>query len=362
MARFEGVKWADLQVRFDLQTRTCTYAGSDDKVFGVSRSVHYGLFLCFEGIRFFVRRQGGGRLEVVLVNWFKNLERLQRGVAFGLGREQQALVPSVEELECLFTRDFFAQPGMRSLLEEMAETGAQGYLRPFTVDEALGIGVTFPAKPGIRAVACLYERYLGEPFTGVVVPRHVRAVAGNGTGCLKLGGNYVMSVKAVDAAKDVAADAAAALFLDDNVHGNLMDRCVTEWDSSCALFAFTDNTVVKIPESPLILPSVTILGMTTLLREAGVEVQERHLTYGELVERTRKGELVAVGSVGTAGILNRADRLVLVDNDNQVLADHRPDKAHRLWNQLAETRSRYWDVYRGTVPAPEGMRVHTYTV
>lgn len=362
MAKFEGIKWADVQLRYDLASKVCTYAGADDKVYAVSRSIHYGLFLCFEGIRFFVRRGANGQLEVVLANWMRNLERLQRGLAFGLSREQQPMVPTVAELETLIVRDYFGHKSVRGLLAEMADLGAQGYLRPFTVDEEQSIGVTFPARPSIRVIASRYDRYLGEPFTGVVVPRLVRAVAGNGTGCLKLGGNYVISVKAVGAAKAVAPDAAAALFLDDNVHGSLLDRCVTEWDSSCALFGFTDGTVVKIPEGPLLLPSVTIQGITSLLRQAGIRVEERPLRYGELVERSGKGELAVVCSIGTAGILNRADRLLMVDEDNQVLADHCANKGHALWQALADAKSRYWDVYRGTVEAPEGIELSRYAI
>ena len=67
----------------------------------------------------------------------------------------------------------------------MAQRGAQGYFRPFTLDEEESIGVTFPKEPGIRAAFCSYERYLGEPFNGAVVPNLVRAV-GVSASCLQL--------------------------------------------------------------------------------------------------------------------------------------------------------------------------------
>ena len=110
----------------------------------------------------------------------------------------------------------------------------------------------------------------------------------NGTGCLKLGINYLMSVKAVDEAKRVLPEAAAALFLDDHPHDSLESRKITEWDSSCCLFALKDGTVVKIPESNLILPSITIHGMAAILKRMGVNVVEREMTYGELIERSQK--------------------------------------------------------------------------
>ncbi|OGD27622.1 MAG: hypothetical protein A2Y56_02245 [Candidatus Aminicenantes bacterium RBG_13_63_10] len=281
-------------------------------------------------------------------------------MSFNLGRPQQELVPSAEELENLFIRLYLQDESMRGFLLEMAGLGAQGYLRPFTVDEDQSIGVTFPAQPAIRAVVCRYDRYLGEPFCGVVIPHIVRALGVNKTGCLKLGVNYLMSVKAVDEAKRIAPEAASALFLDDNTSARLEDRHITEWDSSCCLFALRDGSVIKIPESNLILPSITIFGIVTLLKGMGVKVEERHLPYGELVEKAKSGDLVAVCSVGTAGILNRCQKLVLVDEAARPVFTHTANETHPLYQELGKAREQYWDIYREKVPAPAGMKLFKY--
>jgi branched-chain amino acid aminotransferase len=362
MAGFEGIQWASRQMRYLLVGKQFEINDVGDKVYAVSRSIHYGAFLAFEGIRFFCRKTADGRPEVVFLNWDKNLERFRRGMSFNLGRNQQDLIPEAEELENVFIRLFFADPAMKAFLLKMAEDGAQGYLRPFTVDEEQSIGVTYPAQPAIRAVACRYERYLGEPFCGVVVPNIVRAMGINGTGCLKLGVNYLMSVKAVDEARKTCPEAASALFLDDNPAGPLAERYVTEWDSSCCLFAFRDGTVVKIPESNLILPSVTIQGMVILLGQLGMKVEERHLAYGELVRRAKAGELVTVCSVGTAGILNRCAKLILTGEGGRVEHTHTPDAEHPLYRRLGQVREQYWDIYQGKFPAPAGMKVFKYAL
>jgi branched-chain amino acid aminotransferase len=362
MAKFEGVKWAPQQMRYGLPEKQFEILESDARVFGVSRSIHYGLFLVFEGIRFFCHKNPGGKVEIVFLNWHLNLERFQKGIAFNLGSEQQELVPTAEELENVFIHLYFKDPSMRGFLEEMAELGAQGYLRPFTIDEEQSIGVTFPAQPAVRAMACRYDRYLGEPFCGVVVPQMVRAVGINKTGCLKLGLNYLMSVKAVDAAKKVCPEAACALFLDDNPQGRLLDRFVTEWDSSCCLFGLRDGTVIKIPENPLILPSVTIRGIVAILKEMGVAVEERHLTYGELVEKAKNNELVVAASVGTAGILNRCARLILADDKGQTLAAHSPDVKNPLFQKLGEAREYFWNIYKESVKLPAGLRLFKYVL
>ncbi len=48
---------------------------ADAKVPVVSRSIHYGLFLAFEGIRLYCRKGSGGEIEVIFLNRHKNLER-----------------------------------------------------------------------------------------------------------------------------------------------------------------------------------------------------------------------------------------------------------------------------------------------
>jgi branched-subunit amino acid aminotransferase/4-amino-4-deoxychorismate lyase len=360
MAGFEGVRWAPHQMKYLLNGKKFDIMDANAQVFAVSRSIHYGLFLVFEGIRFFCRENEKSELEVVFLNWDKNLERFKKGIAFNLRNDRQDLVPDTDELEEMFIQKYFKHPSMRDFFEKMAKTKAQGYLRPYTVDEEQSIGVTFPKDPSIRAVVCSYDRYLGEPFSGVAVPNLVRVMGINRTGCLKLGVNYLMSVKAVDAARQVHPDAAAALFLDDRVHEKLEDRFITEWDSSCCLFALRDGTVVKIPESPLILPSVTIVGAVAILKKMGVSVVERDISYGELIEKSQNQELVAACSIGTAGILNRCKELILVDGKDNVIATHRPDENHELYKILGDVRTYYWDIYQGKEEGPEGMKLFRY--
>lgn len=355
MAGFEGTKWAAKQGRYRLKNKGLDMNSGDDRVYAISRSIHYGLFLAFEGIRYFARKENG-KLQLIFANLEKNLERFRRSMSYNLGKSQQDWLPTIRELEDII-RKYFSHPEMRTFVAEMAELGAQGYLRPFTVDEAMSIGVTFPEDPAIRLATCRYDRYLGEPFTGVVIPHLVRAVGVNGTGCLKLGINYLMSVKAVDAAKSIEPSAGAALFLDDRPDRPINERTISEWDSSCCLFAFNDGTIVKIPEHSLILPSVTINGICSILKGNGVRVEERHIQYGELLERNNRGELVSVCSIGTAGILNRVERLIFVDNDLNRIGEHLVNKEHSLYSQLGKARQEYWDMYRGLAEPVAGIEL-----
>jgi len=362
MATFEGVKFGPKQMSYLLDGKDFDLVDTDGKVTAVSRSIHYGQFLTFEGIKFFCKKNEKGNLEIIFCNWHRNLERLRRSMSFCLAEKQQALVPAVEVMENLFIHRFFEDASMREFLDEMAGLSAQGYLRPFTFDEDQSVGVTFPTMPSLRAIVFRYERYLGEPFSGVVVPNMVRAVTCNQTGCHKLGINYFISMKAVGAAKKVYPEASAALFLDDRPDLPLRKRRITEWDTSCCLIALSDGTVVKIPESPLILPSVTIQGLVLNLKEMGVRIEERDMTYGELIDKVKAGELITICSVGTAGILNRCDKLLLADEKNRILATHEVDKKHGLFHQLGKARAAYWDLYQEKTRIPAGIRLHKYVI
>jgi len=361
MAGFEGTKWADFQARYTLHDKNFTMGPMADKVPAVSRSIHYGICLAFEGIRYFIGPAEDGSLNIQFLNLHRNIARFRRSIAFNLSTKQQLMVPTEEELEALILH-YLRSPELSDFVRYMAETGGQGYLRPFTVDEAQSIGVTFPEKPSIRMVTCTYDRYMGEPFSGVVVPNLVRAVSANGTGNLKLGVNYLLSIKAVDEARSILPEASSALFLDDRLDLPLRDRRITEWDSSCCLIALTSGAVVKIPESPLILPSVTIQGICAILREDGIGVEERDMTYGEFMARAEAGEIAAIASIGTAGILNRCHRLVMVDESNAPCGELRAQTEHPMYHALGKARQTYWEIYQDRAPVPQGMTLQSYLI
>jgi branched-chain amino acid aminotransferase len=326
----------------------------------VSRSIHYGLCLTFEGIRYYIT-EDNGKLSVVFLNIDKNIARFIRGISFNLSAEQQVMMPTTEELYGLIL-EYLRHPKLRRFLTQMAKKHSQGYLRPFTVDDDQSIGVTFPSNPTIFVACASYKNYLGEPFDGVVVPHLVRAIGPNGTGCLKLGVNYLLSVKAVAEAKKIWPSASSALFLDDRPYQELMSRKITEWDSSCCLIALKNGAVIKIPESNLILPSVTINGITKILIKWKVAVIERDLTYGEFLDLVNREEVVTVCSIGTAGILNRCGRLLLIDGSRKKIAMMTSDTTHSLYDILKRSKDHYWEIFTSDVDLPEGMNKEVFEI
>jgi len=360
LATFDGLEWAPYQISYTLNKKTVKMGTASAKTYSISRSIHYALFLVFEGIRFYVKKEGTN-FTLIFLNPEFNAGRFREGMSFSLSPEQQDLVPSQEEILELFFR-YLRSPKMRPFLQMMARDGSQGYLRPYTLDDAQSIGVTFPNNPVICVVASRYRSYLGEPFHGVVIPYIVRAVGVNGTGRLKLGNNYPLSIRAVAEARKILPNAGAALFLDDRPYDRLEDRKVTEWDSSCCLIALKNGTVLRIPDSNLSLPSVTMKGLVGVFQEINVGVEERDIKYGELVDLVNRKEIVTVCSVGTAGLLNRCSSLVLIDNDRNKLAMLESDTSHPLFQKLEDAKKYYWEIYKGDVKVPSGLNRVEYTV
>ena len=73
-------------------------------------------------------------------------------------------------------------------------------------------------------------------------------------------------------------------------------------------------------------------------------------------------ELITICGIGTAGILNRCSKLLLVDDNNEVIATHKPDINHELYHKFEDARKYYWDIYQEKVKIPVGMRMNKYVI
>ena len=101
-------------------------------------------------------------------------------------------------------------------------------------------------------------------------------------------------------------------------------------------------------------------GTVALAKERGITVEEQDVKYGELVEWARTAELVAICSIGTAGILNRCSTLHLVDNDLNVIARHSQDSGHPLVVHWREMRADYWGMYTGRTDIPSSLSLEVH--
>jgi hypothetical protein len=67
-------------------------------------------------------------------------------------------------------------------------------------------------------------------------------------------------------------------------------------------------------------------------------------------------------SIGTAGIMNRCQKLLCVDENNAVTATHIPDTEHPIYAKLAEAKAYYWNIYKEKAKLPAGMNLFKYAL
>lgn len=358
MAGFIDVEWAPCQFRQVLGGKR-QICGLRSRAYTVTKSIHYGTFLAFEGIRFFIRRKNDS-LVAVFLNLEYNLKRFRDSMAYYLSDEQEHYIPSVAELYEMIEY-YFSNKKMTGFLKKMADNGKFGYLRPYTLDEDLSIGVDFPSKPTIRMIVASFSGYLGEPFSGVVIPEIVRAVGINATGNRKLGINYPLSIRAIRFARRYDKEAKAALLLDDKWYLEDEERYITEWDSSCCMFGMVDGSIVTIPDNPLILPSITVKGLVAILKELGVDVVPKNVKYGDLLGYVDSNELAVIASVGTAGVINRCERLTLVVR-GKVKRIHTVNRNADTYRIMSEIKDIYLRYYMTDDAPPKGIKREIITL
>ena len=79
MAGFEGVVWAPNQMQYGIHSKQFRILNAHATTFAISRSLHYGLFQVFEGIRFYCTRGEEG-LELRFLNLHLNLARFRKEI------------------------------------------------------------------------------------------------------------------------------------------------------------------------------------------------------------------------------------------------------------------------------------------
>ncbi len=164
------------------------------------------------------------------------------------------------------------------------------------------------------------------PMKILAVPTN-RIRAGEGQGIYKAAGNYgptapiIAAVKAVNVADDgkPALNPGGVLFLDRHVEGldvdspDLLRARICETNASNIVF-FVDlgegrfKVVTPSLEKGDILPGNTRALILEKAQEMGWEVEERHVTVGDL----QKGEFCAAANCGTAATMSTVDALEFV--------------------------------------------------
>ena len=219
-------------------------------------------------------------------------------------------------------------------------SGATLYIRPYMFGSNPVIGV----KPADEYQFRILTTPVGPYFKGGVKPITIRVsdydrAAPHGTGHIKAGLNYAMSLYAIVEAHEEGYD--------ENMYLDAATRTkVEETGGANFLFVTKDGKVVT-PKSDSILPSITRRSLVQVARDyLGLEVEEREVYLDELEN------MAECGLCGTAAVISPVGKVV--DHGKEICFPAGMEKMGPITQKLYDTLT---GMQMGTIEAPEGWIV-----
>ncbi len=216
-------------------------------------------------------------------------------------------------------------------------SGATLYLRPYMFGSNPVIGV----KPADEYQFRIFCTPVGPYFKGGAKPLTLKVsdfdrAAPNGTGHIKAGLNYAMSLHAIVTAHEEGYD--ENMYLDSRTRTK-----VEETGGANFLFVTKDNKVVT-PKSNTILPSITRRSLLHVAKEyLGLEVEEREVYLDELKD------MAECGLCGTAAVISPVGKIV--DHGKEICLPSGMGQMGPVTQKLYDTLT---GIQMGRIEAPEG--------
>ena len=219
-------------------------------------------------------------------------------------------------------------------------SGATLYVRPYMFASSSVIGV----KPAEEYQFRVLTTPVGPYFKGGAKPITIKVsdfdrAAPHGTGHIKAGLNYAMSLHAI-----VTAHAEG---FDENMYLDAATRTkVEETGGANFIFVTKDNKVVT-PKSNSILPSITRRSIMYVAKEyLGLEVEEREVFIDEVKD------FAECGLCGTAAVISPVGKIV--NHGEEICFPSGMDEMGPITKKLYETLT---GIQMGRIEAPEGWLV-----
>ena len=216
-------------------------------------------------------------------------------------------------------------------------TGATLYIRPYM----FGINPVMGVKPASEYQFRIFTSPVGPYFKGGAKPITLRVpdfdrAAPHGTGHVKAGLNYAMSLHAiVDAHKQGYNE---NMYLDSATRTK-----VEETGGANIIFVTKDKTVVT-PKSLTILPSITRRSLMYVAKHyLGLETEEREILFSEIKD------FKECALCGTAAVLSPVGKVV--NHDETILFPSGMEKPGEITQKLYDTLT---GIQMGRIEAPEG--------
>lgn len=169
------------------------------------------------------------------------------------------------------------------------------YIRPFMFSTDQMLGVRPSASYKFLIILSPSGPYYARPMKIMVEEHYTRAAPG-GVGFSKNAGNYGGSMLATTEAQKLGYD--QVLWTDAFEH-----KWLQEVGMMNVFFVINGKAVTPSLEEGTILAGVTRDSVITVLREMGIEVEERRINIDELLEAYGKGTLQEAFGTGTAAVI-----------------------------------------------------------
>ena len=216
-------------------------------------------------------------------------------------------------------------------------SGASLYLRPymFGIDPVIGV------KPATEYQFRVFATPVGPYFKGGVKPLTLRIsdydrAAPRGTGHIKAGLNYAMSMYAIVDAHEQGYD--------ENVYLDSATRTYIEETGGANIIFITRDGKLVTPKSDTILPSITRRSLLQVARDyLGMEVEERPVALSEVAD------FAECGLCGTAAVISPVGKIV--DHGKEICMPSGMDGMGPVTKKLYDTLR---GIQMGEIEAPEG--------
>ena len=219
-------------------------------------------------------------------------------------------------------------------------SGATLYLRPYMFGSNPVIGV----KPASEYQFRIFATPVGPYFKGGAKPITIRVcdfdrAAPNGTGHIKAGLNYAMSLHAIVDAHNQGYD--------ENMYLDAKTRTKVEETGGANFIFVTRDGKVVTPKSGSILPSITRRSLMYVAKEyLGLEVEEREVYFDEVKD------FAEAGLCGTAAVISPIGKIV--DHGKEICLPSGMEQMGPVTKKLYDTLT---GIQMGTIKAPEGWIV-----
>ena len=216
-------------------------------------------------------------------------------------------------------------------------SGATLYLRPYVFGKNAVIGV----KPADEYEFRLFSTPVGPYFKGGAKPITIKVsdfdrAAPHGTGNIKAGLNYAMSLHAI-----VTAHAEG---FDENMYLDAATRTKVEETGGANFLFITKDGKVVTPKSDSILPSITRRSLMYVAEHyLGLEVEQREVYFDEVKD------FAECGLCGTAAVISPVGKIY--DHGKEICFPAGMEEMGPITKKLYDTLT---GIQMGRIEAPEG--------